>query len=220
MQSVGELVEGLRKLRTGALLSIVSTILAFVGLAVIFASVGFAVSTDPNAIMAMLGTAAIGLGLLAATLVLSLIAFILWFMATGHFKRHDPVKLGIGRLGMILVVVGIILVLAMMVVIVVGAVAGSLGVFVSALMGGIVIAVLGGVLAFVGVILFALMLMRLPETPKVDSSLKTAGILYIIGMILSFILIGAVLMLVAVILIYTGSGVSIKALQVTAPPPP
>ena len=116
MQSVGELVEGLRKLRTGALLSIVSTILAFVGLAVIFASVGFAVSTDPNAIMAMLGTAAIGLGLLAATLVLSLIAFILWFMATGHFKRHDPVKLGIGRLGMILVVVGIILVLAMMVV--------------------------------------------------------------------------------------------------------
>ena len=217
---VSELIEGFRKLRFGALISIISVIVAFASLAILFFTVGFALPTIYPAPMSHMfsGVAITTMTVILVASALSLIAFILWFMATGNFKRYNPDRFGIGRLGLLLQIIGIILIFAGSLAFVGVAFAQGpnitlFGVF----FGFIAIVMLAAILVLVGAILFAIMLMRLPEDQNVESDFKTAGILYLIGIILSIIpyisMVGSILTLVAVILIFTYSGSTLKRLE-------
>jgi len=79
---------------------------------------------------------------------------------------------------------------------------------------------LAAILLVIGAVLFALMLMRLPETPNVESGFKTAGILYLVGIILFLIPIinfaGVILVLVAIILVFVYSDSTLKRLEATS----
>jgi hypothetical protein len=155
--------------------------------------------------------------------ILLLVGFIYWFMSAGRLKEYDQ-RLGIGRTGVLLVVIGIILLIFG------GAIAATSLLTLSkhmisegipyyglaALGGFIAILGIGGILIFIGWILFSIMLMRLGDLEDVSGSIHTAGILYLIGVILSIIpyanFIGLILTLVAVILIYTGAGETLNRL--------
>ncbi len=72
-------------------------------------------------------------------------------------------------------------------------------------------------MVFIGWILFSVMLIRLGDLKDVSNSIHTAGILYLIGIILSLVpylsIIGEILILIAVILIYTGAGESLNRIR-------
>lgn len=217
---VSELIEGFRKLRFGALISIISVIIAFASLAILFFTVGFAFPTiHPAPIFHMFsGVAITMMTVMLVASALSLIAFILWFMATGNLKRYNPDRFGIGRLGLLLQVIGIILIFAGSLAFVGVAFAqGSNIAFFGVFFSFMAVIMFAAILVLVGAILFAIMLIRLPEDQNVESDFKTAGILYLIGIILSIIpyisMVGSILILVAVILIFTYSGSTLKRLE-------
>lgn len=215
-----EVVEGVKKLKLGALLAVASSIL---GLILLAASLVVALTAPkPGAAIApMLGLVAVGsiaaLGLIVV--IVALISFILWFMATGHFKRYDAAKLGIGRAGMVLQLAGIVILLCTLISLAVylasispgtpKAMIGAVGAITAA-------ALIGGVLILVGGILFAIMLMRLPEK-QLDTLFKYAGMLYIAAIILSLIpyinIVGSVLAIASAIIIYVASKNSLQTLQ-------
>jgi len=217
---VSELIEGFRKLRFGALISIISVIIAFASLAILFFTVGFAFPTIHPAPMFHMfsGVAITMMTVMLVASALSLIAFILWFMATGNLKRYNPDRFGIGRLGLLLQVIGIILIFAGSLAFVGVAFAqGSNIAFFGVFFSFMAVIMFAAILVLVGAILFAIMLIRLPEDQNVESDFKTAGILYLIGIILSIIpyisMVGSILILVAVILIFTYSGSTLKRLE-------
>ena len=234
-RQVLELVEGFRRLRRGALMSIISVAMVFASFAILFfLAIGsaFPMRYPPTYYPGQIpqtfgaGIAAMGVTVLAVMLValiLTIIAFILWFMATGNLKRYNPERFGIGRLGMVLQLIGIIL-------IVVGGVAGlaligfaaSAGLMAApsafgAFFGFLAILILAAILAIIGAILFAIMFIRFPEDARIESGFKTAGILYLIGVILSIIpfvsMVGSIIVLVAVILIFIYSGSTLRRLE-------
>jgi hypothetical protein len=75
---------------------------------------------------------------------------------------------------------------------------------------------IGAVLAIIGFIFFMVMLLRLGEVEGISPTLKNAGVMLLVGFILSFIpvinIIGAIITLIAVVMIYRGAGESIHNL--------
>ena len=212
------LVEGLSKLRTGAIIILIGIILEVAGIFMapgllsIFAMTGAAPSPGLT-----LGALVTPLALLIIGVLLGIVAFILWFSATGKLKAYDPSRLGIGRTGMILQLVGVILIfLGLLAIVPVIFAAGSTGspeMLIGAIYGMLGLVGLGAILALVGLILFGIMIMRLGEIQGVDPGFRTAGILYILTLIPY---VGPILQLIAVIMIYVYAGRSIEALTAEA----
>ena len=219
-QNLGELIAGLRKLRTGALISLIAVILIIVSLSIIIFSAGFFMlgpGASPYPPMAMItGTVMFSLVVIGIAAVLGLIAYILWFMATGHLKRYN-IRWGIGRVGMTLQIIALAIIALALIIILPTTIIGGFKVFPGVFAGFMGIMFVGGILSIVGAILFAIMLIRLPEEPKIDSGFKVAGIFYLLGLIVSLIptinIVGLILSIVAVIMIYTSSGNSLKIIQ-------
>ncbi|MCX8205201.1 MAG: DUF973 family protein [Candidatus Nezhaarchaeota archaeon] len=216
------LVAGMRKLKTGALLSIIASVLAVVALGLLVSALAMLANllTDlqPGAIPGTLPQVPVGaVALLAAlsliglaAVVLALVSFILWFMATGDLKRHSP-RLGIGRVGMMLTLIGMVI-MAVAAVVAMGAVMAVPAhgptqptipaALVQVAAGVYVVAIASAVLMLIGGVLFGVMLTRLPEEPNVDAGFKTAGVLFIIGMALSAALMPIGLSIVGVIVLF------------------
>ena len=181
-------------------------------------------ATESGNIFVVLG-AIVGLMLISG--VLGIISFVLWFMATGNLKRYSE-RLGIGRTGMILQLIAIIIIIVGMI----GFIAfiavsakqllprePSFGAFpgmMAGILGILGIAIIGAILAVIGGIMFGLMLMRMPEE-GLDNGFKTAGIIYLVGMVVSLIpfvsLISFILSLISVILIYRSAKRNLESLQ-------
>jgi len=202
-----ELAEGLRNLRAGAMFNLISVILVLIAIILIFAAVGS--FPNPNTLISLIAIVGTYILLLIVASIVGLVGFILYFKATGNLKKYNP-DYGIGRTGMILQIVGLIIMIA------------SLGFFVASLtrsLGSVERAVLsmfgfiivGAVIIVVGVVLFSVMLIRLGE---IESGFKTAGILYLIGIVLSLIVggVGSILGIVSTILIYTSAGRALEKL--------
>ncbi len=214
------LIEGLSKLKTGALLALIALILSIGGFLLspgLFSLLGAMGGGLPPE--AVIGSLLIGLGVSLFGGILAIIAFFIWFSATGSLKRFDPSRLGIGRTGMLLQLIGAILVILGLLVIVggiasVGAAAATTPspetLIMGTVLGGLGLVGLGGVLALIGLILFGIMLTRLAEIEGVDPGFKTAGILYILTLVPY---IGGILGLVAIIMIYVYSKRSIETLS-------
>ena len=215
-----ELIEGLKKLKTGAKVNLISIVLVLISLVIIFGSIGsigMVNPENPQAFLVVMSTIGSFMALIVIAVILGIIGFVMYFMATGNLRRYDS-KLSIGRWGMLLQVIGLILMFVPVVVMAFIALAtGSRadGTFlVGALLSLFGLLFVGAILIIVGAVLFGIMLMRLGEDPNVESGFKTAGIIYLIGIILSFVAggVGEILGIVTTILIYINAKNSLKKL--------
>jgi uncharacterized membrane protein len=108
-----ELIEGLKKLKKGALFTLLSQILVVIAIALVLSTVGWLPMGSyrspemfyTEVIYKLMGIMIPLVGLFVASAILGLVGFILFFIGTGHLKRSNP-RYGIGRLGMVLQVVG------------------------------------------------------------------------------------------------------------------
>ena len=212
------LIAGLEKLKKGTILAIAGDLLAIAGIAFIFLSVGLGLNLDNmNVFFVLMG--AILIPFLVA-IVLGILAFILWFQATGRFREVSD-DLRIGRTGMVLQLAGIGLILISILVMIpmLSAVPSpqfrpevdfpAIGVMAA---GMILFMGIGGLIAIIGAILFGIMLLRLSKVEGVDRGFNTAGILYLISVVASvvFAALGSILMFVTLILIYMAADRSLK----------
>ena len=224
-KEVSSLISGLRKLKTGALLQIISVILCIIAVIYLFMIMGFFIlSMSPRIMTGALLSSLLGVGILGVIIaILLLVGFIYWFTATGDLENYNS-RLGIGKTGVILIIIGIILVII-----------GGFSLIASratypgmemhsypgmgfmALGGFMFFLGIGGLLILIGWILFSIMLIRLGDLEEVSDSIHTAGILYLIGIILSLIpylnIVGSILILIAVIMIYTGASSTLDRLK-------
>ena len=233
---LSSLVDGLRKLRTGALLQIIAVVISIIIFIYMFISVGALMLFSPRMLTGTVLPTLVGAAITGIVSgILSLIGFIYWFRATNSLREYNPDRLGIGRTGIILTVIGLILVILGGIVVIGSSLLTHISTTTSSttltmrsasitaphatfiILGFVAILGAGGILAFIGWILFSIMLIRLGNLENVSSSLHTAGILYLIGFILSLIpfigIVGGILILVAVIFIYTGSGDTLNQLK-------
>ena len=215
--------EGIYKLKNGALFAIVGDILALAGIVMAVMSIGLGFNTpDLNAAFVLLG--AIFIPFLIAT-VLGIVAFIFWFQATGKLKQVRD-DLGIGRTGMILMIIGILLiVLSMIIAIPIFTMNAPqyqaygpempMPPFAGVMIGMVTFMAIGGLIAIIGTILFGIMLIRLSKVEGVDQGFNTAGILYLIGVVamLIFAIAGSVLMFVSQVLIYMSASKTLENLK-------
>ncbi|MCE4620838.1 MAG: DUF973 family protein [Desulfurococcales archaeon] len=200
------LIEGLEKLRMGALLYLVS--LALVVLSIVAVAITGALTMpgpghafeEPTALLAAMGWLIVAL-IVAA--ILALVAFIQWYIASGSLRDADPQRLGIGRTGMNLQIAGVILIILGLLSAIGGAVPVALAVI-----------VIAALMLLAGVILWGVGLMRISEIPGMPEGFKIAGILYILQLIPY---IGSILGIIATILVYIYSN---EALDKLARQPP
>ena len=204
-------VDGIRDLRSGALYIIVSVIL--VTTADIIASTVMGVSfllKPTSATVLMSGL----LGMVVILVIVALVLGILWLVKTrsGFIKLKSVGRdVGSGDTGTLLIIIGIIV--AIVGVAVAFALAfslSSLGLF-----AGLAIAFIGAIIGLVGQILVALGYRRVGEVYE-ESSLKTGGLLLLIGFILDLIpiidIVGGILAFIGFILVYIGCGTLLRRL--------
>jgi len=217
------LLSGLKNLKLGALMELIAVLLVIISLVVLFFSIPSPTPMSPYPPTGMMNLALLlpAMLLVLVALVLVLVSYIIIFKATGDLKRYSPSRLGIGRTGMILQLLGLILIFLCVIAMVptFAAIGPNIGINeVFTVLGAIaILVVIAVVLLIVGSILFGVMVMRLSEVEGLDPGFKTAGILYIASVILSIIpvisVIGGILALVSMILIYIYSNSSIKRLE-------
>jgi uncharacterized membrane protein len=243
---IDDLIEGLNRLKSGALIQLIAFILIAIGLVGFVFFWGFVFMPPQQGmtlpgLLRILSGAMLFVALIIIAWILSIIAFYYWYSATGYLRRYNDERLGIGRTGMTLILIALVLLI-----LVVGGIfaflytVGSMTVggleipaihpmeplgpatnymsFFIAMLGILILpALLGGILLLVGMIMFSIMLMRLGDMENVSSSIHTAGILFIIAIILSIIpyvnFIGSILHLIGIILIYSGAGETISRLS-------
>jgi hypothetical protein len=212
-KDVSSLISGLRKLRTGALLQITAVILSIIAVIYLFTIMGLSMLTmEPRMMFGAMLSSLLGIGVLGVIIgILLLLGFIYWFTATGDLENYNS-RLGIGKTGVIIVIVGIILAILGALLLV-----GLPGMGFMALGGFMFFIGIGGLLVLIGWILFSIMLIRLGDLEEVSDSIHTAGILYLIGIILSLIpylnIVGNILVLIAVIMVYSGAGSTLDRLK-------
>ena len=240
---LNKLIEGIERLKNGALtsmLSIVLGILAVIAMLAVFPHMRIlnmslylnitsanrtAISIIERRLMGALPYLAVSGILFIVASILAIASFILFFMASGSLKEYSE-RLGLGRTGLIIVLLSLLLIL-------VGGASIAftmphaverwrplLPIALHLISGIAIIAVLvflSAILMTVGLILFSIMLIRLSEEKDVDKGFKTAGIIMAAGIVLDLIpfafIIGLVLCLVALILIYTSAKDSLKNLR-------
>jgi len=116
-------------------------------------------------------------------------------MATGRLKGFNA-RFGVGRTGMILQLLAVIVLIAALA-FTASALASlatapppvgpALPDLVIAVYTFLIVLVVAFILALAGSIMFGVMLRRLPEAEGVDPGFKTAGLLYIIGTVLTVV---------------------------------
>ncbi|MGB9631230.1 MAG: DUF973 family protein [Candidatus Methanodesulfokora sp.] len=236
-----DLIEGIERLKNGALVSILSiflgiaafiVLLAFLPQKILNMSLYLNITEVNRTVVSFIGKrlvaalpylAASGIMLIIAA-VLAIASFILFFMATGSLKRYNE-DLGLGRMGLIIVLISLFLPLLILVggILIAPAPMGEgrhfprFPVLMPAMLIMILLIILSSLLMIIGLILFSIMLIRLPKEGDVDEGFKTAGIIMAAGSVLMLIplisIIGLVLFMVALILIYTSAKSSLKKLR-------
>lgn len=196
---MADLNEGMDNLRKGSLFYLLAAAVSWASIIPIMAA-GFTAGDLMNpALIASLRSTAI---LIVIAIVLGIASFVYLFMATGALNKVNE-KYGIGRKGMLLMLAGLILFSFSLILALFAAAIGA-SEDIALLIVGIIglLLIIAAVLLLIGVILFGIMLLRLED---VDSGFKTAGIIYLIGIILPFLII------VAMILVYFAANRAIKA---------
>ncbi len=232
-KNYSDLVLGLEGLKTGALLQIILQI-AYLGvLFIITLSIRPYMSVmtghesiNPDVYTRMYLVSTLSLYLMLAIGILYLIIiYRYWLIGTKHLEDYDLDRLGIGRIGITLSLIGIgILVLAVAGVIIsyskmsppdehiyygLGMSSDIITFYMRMSWLFLIPSILGGGILIIGMIMFSIMLIRLGKMEGIYPSLHTAGIILLIGIVLSipsaFNILGWILIIAANILIYNGS---------------
>ncbi len=238
------LVSGLKDLKSGALFEIISVIILIIAFIPLFAMTSLLHPTTlsgpmgPN-IMPLAGLmitqALLIFGAALIAVILAIFSFYKFYKAASHLKEYDRSRLGIGKTGILLMIIAIILIIIAGAVAVgfFAAISLSTSAFVSTGspaigptriggMGGLIgavslilLVIIAGILALVGSILFGIMIMRLGEIENVEPGFKTAGIIYIVSVVLSLIpytaIVGFILSIVSLAMVYSYSGRTLGA---------
>jgi len=188
-----DLDKGMENLRKGSLMYLLAVAVSLASIIPI-AALSFTEGEliDP-ALFASLGALAI---LIGVAIVLGIASFVYLFMATGALRKVNE-KYGIGRKGVLLILLGLISLSFSLIPVLFAVASGEI----ASLNVGIIGLLFSIVLLLIGAILFGIMLLELED---VDSRFKTAGIIYIIGIIVPFLII------VAMILVYSAASRVIK----------
>ncbi len=193
-----DIAEGLRRLKTGALLTFLSQALLTISSIIVIGGLVFRKAvTVPFAITILLST------------ILGLVGLIQFFIATVHLKRANP-NYVIGSVGLAIQLVGVVpmiifklpTILAM--INTVTNVNRAIGIVIYLIFSAKMIFIVGEILIIIGAMLFGMMLIRMDE---IDSGFKTAGTIYLIGAVLNFVFgfIGNILTMISSIIIYRTS---------------
>ncbi|WP_456328303.1 hypothetical protein [Archaeoglobus sp.] len=193
-----DIAEGLRRLKTGALLTFLSQALLTISSIIVIVGLVFRKAvTVPFAITILLST------------ILGLVGLIQFFIATVHLKRANP-NYVIGSVGLAIQLVGVVpmiifkLPTILALINTVTNVNRAIGIVIYLIFSAKMIFIVGGILIIIGAILFGMMLIRMDE---IDSGFKTAGTIYLIGAVLNFVFgfIGNILTMISSIIIYRTS---------------
>ncbi|MEM3870170.1 MAG: DUF973 family protein [Candidatus Korarchaeum sp.] len=228
-ERLSDLRKGLSDLKVGALLSLLTYVILLVALLSSLSLLPMFTlmlgQLELTSLISVMPLLSIVLLAVLAALVTSLAAFYKFFRATGHLKRFDAPKLGIGRIGVLLGIVGaVVILLGSISLMSLTMTSASLNAPLESLeylspyglyaFTGVL--VVGAIVIVIGEILFSVMVMRLGEVEGLDSGFRTAGILYLAGILIAFIplvsLLALVLEIVALILIYRCSESSLRFL--------
>lgn len=229
-----ELTEGIERLKNGALISVLSIVFgmaAFLLLLAVLPHMSFLnislysnittmnrtiISIFERKLVGALPYIAVSGLMLILSAILAIASFVLFFMATGNLKKYSE-KFGIGRIGLIIVLLSLLLVLVAVPSAFLTTGIKHLPSFPVLMLMTIALVFLSILLSAVGQILFSIMLIRLSEEKDVDEGFRIAGILLAVSAILIFIpfisIAGLVLDLVALILIYTSAKNSLNKLK-------
>ncbi len=217
--------EGVANLAEGAKLNIIAAVVTVIG-AIAMATVAYTALTavpgdlgphpgpGPKGVeghAAALTTLAGVLAILLVSAILSLLGWLRFKAGAEALARYNPDAYGIGATGAKLVLIGFaiaaISLLAGIALLLAGSAAG---------IGALVGLAVGGLLVLIGAILFIVMFFRMDE---IDPDYKTAGIILIIGFVLSLIkilaVIGAILELIGFYMVYKTSKNVVKRLEET-----
>ncbi len=193
-----DIAEGLRRLKTGALLIFLSQALLTISSIIVIVGLVFRKAvTVPFAITILLST------------ILGLVGLIQFFIATVHLKRANP-NYVIGSVGLAIQLVGVVpmiifkLPTILALINTVTNVNRAIGIVIYLIFSAKMIFIVGEILIIIGAILFGMMLIRMDE---LDSGFKTAGTIYLIGAVLNFVFgfIGNILTMISSIIIYRTS---------------
>ncbi|MDW8035924.1 MAG: DUF973 family protein [Candidatus Korarchaeum sp.] len=233
VEQLDRLRRGLSDLRTGALLNLIVYVVVLLSLLPLLPMTleSYDFSHQSESVMYLLAISVSGI---LAAILIGIVAFYKFFRATGHFKDFNAPRLGIGRIGVTLQLVGLLIFIFGMVIVI----AASLNVILEALKAGevyeyfdlpsifesigvfllaaIVVFLLTAIILLIGALLFGAMVMRLSEVEGLEKGFRTAGILYIVGILLAWIpyisLIAVALDVLALILIYIYSSRGLTSL--------
>lgn len=212
------LIEALKGLKAGALLAL-------------FAVVVPTIVVVPTTLSGTIPVEGAVPGAILVFTVFEIAAIILWLRATGKLREFDSQRLGIGRSGLMLHLIGLVIIvvdllfLFVLAAIPYGAESTKLTPIILVLISALLA---GAVLIVIGIWRFGTMLIRLSEIEGIEDGFKVAGILYMVAWLLKIIksisintsenMIGDTALFVALILIYTYSKRSIEKLQATSQP--
>ena len=235
---VTDLREGLRKLYIGSIFAIIVSIieavigiLSFAGVFSIFGIFNPGGYGGGMIYGATMGSVMQGIlviyGIIITFIVIALVEEIILYQSAASLSDYNTKRFGIGKTGMLLAIIGTILVIVG----IVGMIAliftvmqnpQSFGFF-GLLWAIIGLLGIGGLIAFVGWILYSIMLIRLPEAPGVEDSVKTGGILILVGIVIP--LVGGIISFIGWIMVLMGVSNSLRNPQLGirqyyAPPPP
>ena len=206
----------LRSIRSSVLLSLISVVIVFVGLFAVIGVSGLVSSLDPTGLMA---AATAGVGFLALAIVAAVLGIISLVLLRRGYKAlrvvDDRFSLPyhgttLMFVSLILTVIGLAAFIALLTALGSGGL-GGLVLLASALYTLYVVFIIASVIALIGGILaYIVGSFRLGDRYGVGK-FRTAGILFIIGLVLSFIGIGAVIILVALILMYMAVGAALSS---------
>ncbi|MEM4582074.1 MAG: DUF973 family protein [Candidatus Korarchaeum sp.] len=231
-ERLSDLRKGLPDLKVGALLSLLANVILLVALLSSLSRLPMYPPTlgQPELLFLafMVASASFMLLVVVAALVTSLVALFKFLRAAGHLKRFDAPKLGVGRIGVLLEIVGVVMALlgliaSMSLSMTSAPLTGSRysSSSVGAVIGLVLALVVGAIGTVIGKILFSVMLMRLGEVEGLDSGFENSGILYLADTLVAFIaliasnlvsLLALILEIVAFILIYRCSENSLRSL--------
>ena len=212
--------EAFMLLRKGALYNLASAVIAIIGavfmlssLASIYQSIEAGLSQNLQVnIAAVASTLMVAGVILLAAIIVYILGWLKFNAAAARLAEFSRERYSIGYTGTRLFIIGLLVELVGLLVLVGGAAAASI----AGILGSFALIAIGGIVGFIGMILFDVMLIRLGE---VDSTFKTAGIILLIGVILSLItetaVIGTLLLLVGYYLVYSAAG---RAAERTAQP--
>ncbi|MEM3204256.1 MAG: DUF973 family protein [Saccharolobus sp.] len=223
-------ISGLENLRKGSLFYIIAAILEIIGLVLIVPSaLTLTLSGIVSEIFTIIDEEII-------IVIVSEILIILWFLSTrkgfktlsnlGKDVRGGVTATTLILIGILIEIVGLLVFLgsitASLATINTSNINGGILGLVSASIGAIVILIIGAIIFFVGSIMVGLAYRATGDIYN-NNNLRTGGLLIVIGNILSIIpyldIMGAILVFIGYILVYSGLGSVITMLSKTSPQP-